>query len=30
MFGLYDMKANRLFGIFTARKNWVEFLAFLR
>ncbi len=30
MFGVYDMKTNRLFGIFTARKNWVEFLAFLR
>lgn len=30
MFGAYDMKTDRLFGIFTRKKNWVEFLAFLR
>jgi transposase len=30
MFGAYDMKTDRLFGIFTKQKNWVEFLAFLR
>lgn len=30
MFGAYDMKTDRLFGIFTRKKNWVEFLNFLR
>jgi hypothetical protein len=30
MFGVYDMKTNRLSGIFTSGKNWVEFLSFLR
>jgi len=30
MFGAYDLKTNRLFGIFAAKKNWVEFLGFLR
>lgn len=30
MFGAYDMKTDHLFGIFTAKKNWVEFLTFLR
>jgi transposase len=30
MLAAYDMKTDRLFGIFTAKKNWVEFLAFLR
>jgi len=30
MFGAYDMKVDRLFGVFTRKKNWVEFLSFLR
>ncbi|HUW82640.1 MAG TPA: IS630 family transposase [Phycisphaerae bacterium] len=30
MFGAYDLKTDRLFGIFTRQKNWVEFLSFLR
>lgn len=30
MFGAYDMKTDRLYGIFTCQKNWVEFLRFLR
>ena len=30
MFGVYDMKTDRLFGIFAAQKNWSEFLSFLR
>jgi transposase len=29
MFGAYDMKTDRLFGLFTKQKNWVEFLRFL-
>lgn len=30
MFGAYDMKTDRLFGIFAQEKNWVEFLRFLQ
>jgi transposase len=30
MFGAYDLKTDRLFGVFTREKNWVEFLSFLR
>lgn len=30
LFGAYDLKTNRLFGCFTKKKNWVEFLDFLR
>ena len=30
MFGAYDLKTDRLFGIFTRQKNWMEFLSFLR
>jgi transposase len=30
MFGAYDLKTDRLFGIFTREKNWMEFLGFLR
>jgi transposase len=30
MLGAYDLKTDRLVGIFTQRKNWVEFLSFLR
>lgn len=26
----YDLKADRLYGVFTQRKRWVEFLSFLR
>jgi transposase len=29
MFGAYDLKSDRLTGIFTYRKNWEEFLRFL-
>jgi len=30
MFGAYDMKTDRLGGVFARQKNWVEFLKFLR
>jgi len=30
MWGAYDLKTDRLFGTFSSRKNWVEFLSFLR
>jgi len=30
MFGAFDMKTDRLFGVFTRKKNWIEFLGFLR
>jgi transposase len=30
IFGAYDMKTDCLFGIFTQKKNWIEFLSFLR
>jgi len=30
MFGVYDLKTDRLSGIFTSSKNWGEFLGFLR
>jgi transposase len=30
MWGAYDMKTDRLFGTFSPRKNWIEFLKFMR
>ena len=30
MWGAYDMKTDRLFGTFSPRKNWIEFLRFMR
>lgn len=30
MFGLYDMEQDRLYGRFTANKNWETFLGFLK
>jgi len=30
MFGAYDLTSDQLFGLFTEKKNWVEFLGFLR
>lgn len=30
MFGAYDMKTDRLMGVFTRQKNWREFLSFLK
>jgi transposase len=30
MLGLYDLETDRLWGVFTARKTWTDFLAFLK